>query len=159
MSVFQELQRRNVIRVATAYAVAAWLIIQVVETLFPMFGFSAEAMRVVAIVLGIGFVPAVVGAWIFQFTPDGLQVDEGIDRDHAVSQTVRRNLDRAIIVILLLGISYFAFDKFVLAPDRAAVREAEVAEQAKAEAVVGFYGDRSIAVLPFDNMTSDPEQE
>ena len=159
MSVFQELQRRNVIRVATAYAVAAWLIIQVVETLFPMFGFSAEAMRVVAIVLGIGFVPAVVGAWIFQFTPDGLQVDEGIDRDHAVSQTVRRNLDRAIIVILLLGISYFAFDKFVLAPDRAAVREAEVAEQARAEAVVGFYGDRSIAVLPFDNMTSDPEQE
>jgi len=157
MSLFQELQRRNVIRVATAYAVAAWLIIQVVETLFPMFGFSGGAARMVVIVLGIGFLPAVVGAWIFQFTPDGLQLDEGIDRDQAVSRIVRRNLDRAIIVALLLGISYFAIDKFILAPDRAVTREAEVAEQAKA--VVGFYGDRSIAVLPFDNMTSDPEQE
>ncbi len=159
MSLIQELQRRNVLRVATAYIVAAWLIIQVAETLFPVFGFADNAMRVVVIVLSIGFLPAVVGAWVFQFTPDGLQVDEGIDRDRAVSRNVRRNLDRAITIVLVLGISYFAFDKFVLAPDRAAQREAEVAEQARAEAVVGFYGDRSIAVLPFDNMTSDPEQE
>jgi len=127
--------------------------------MLPVFGFSAGAMRVVVIVLGIGFVPAIVGAWIFQFTPDGLQVDKGLDSDQCVSKTVKRNLDRAIIVVLLLGVSYFAFDKFILAPERAAVREAEVAEQAKADAVVGFYGDRSIAVLPFDNMTSDPEQE
>ncbi len=103
MSLFQELQRRNVIRVATAYIVATWLIIQVAETLFPVFEFSGNAMRVVVVVLGIGFLPAVVSAWIFQFTPDGLQVDKGTDGDQAVSQNVRRNLDRAIIVILLLG--------------------------------------------------------
>ncbi len=159
MSLIPELQRRNVIRVATAYVVAAWLIIQVVETTFPVFGFSDNAVRVVIIVLGIGFVPAIVGAWVFQLTPDGLKRDKGADQTPATSKISSRNLDRAIIVTLVLGLSYFALDKFVLAPDRAAEREAEVAEQARAEAIVGFYGDRSIAVLPFTNMTSDPEQE
>ena len=159
MNLISELGRRNVLRVAMAYTVAAWLIIQVVETLFPVFGLSDKAIRTVVVVLGIGFVPAVVGAWVFEFTPDGLKLDKDVDRSLTASQSTKRSLDRAIIVILVLGISYFAFDKFVFAPDRAAVREAEVAEQARTEAVVGFYGDRSIAVLPFENMSSEPEQE
>jgi TolB-like protein len=159
MDLISELRRRNVLRVALAYIIAAWLIIQVVETLFPVFGFSDKAIRTVVVVLGIGFVPAVVGAWVFQFTADGLQLDKGVDHPQVVSQSTSRNLDRAIIVVLVLGMSYFALDKFVLAPDRSAEREAEVAEQARAEAVVGFYGDRSVAVLPFENMSSDPEQE
>ncbi len=159
MNLISELGRRNVLRVAMAYLVAAWLIIQVVETLFPVFGLSDKAIRTVVVVLGIGFVPAVVGAWVFEFTPEGLKLDTGADRFQAASQRSKRNLDRAIIVILVLGVSYFAFDKFILAPDRAELREAEVAEQARTEAVVGFYGDRSIAVLPFENMSPDPEQE
>ena len=159
MPLVPELQRRNVIRVATAYVVAAWLIIQIVETTFPVFGFSDNAVRVVIIVLGIGLIPAIVGAWIFQLTPEGLKRDKGAGETPATSKISSRNFDRAIIVTLVLGLSYFALDKFVLAPDRAAEREAEVAEQARAEAIVGFYGDRSIAVLPFVNMSSDPEQE
>jgi adenylate cyclase len=157
MSLFHELKRRNVIRVATAYVVAAWLTIQVVETLFPVFGLSANAIRVVVIILGIGFLPAVIVAWVFQFTPDGLKLDK--DAGSSETSIPGRKLDRAIIVTLLLGISFFAFDKFVLAPERAAVREAAVAEQAASDAIVGFYGERSIAVIPFDNMSSDPEQE
>ena len=155
MSLFRELQRRNVIRVATAYVVAAWLVVQVVETLFPVFGLSNEAIRLVVILLAIGFVPTVIGAWIFQFTPEGLRRDTGEDQPDA---RATRKLDRAIIAVLVLGIAYFAFDKFVLAPERVAEREAEVAEQAKTEALMGFYGDRSIAVLPFDNLSADPEQ-
>jgi TolB-like protein len=154
MSLLRELQQRNVIRVATAYVVTAWLIIQVIETIFPAFGFGDEAIRIAVILLGIGFVPAVIVAWVFEWTPDGLRRDtgEGVAPGHA------RTMDRAIIVILLLGIVYFAFDKFVLAPGRALEREAEVAEQAAEETRKGFYGDRSIAVLPFDNLSSDPEQ-
>jgi len=159
MALIPELQRRNVIRVATAYVVAAWLIIQIAETTFPVFGFSDNAVRVVIIALGIGLIPAIVGAWVFQLTPEGLKRDKGVNETPATSKIASRNLDRAIIVTLVLGLSYFAIDKFVLAPERAAEREAEVAEQARAEAIVGFYGDRSIAVLPFTNMTSDPEQE
>ena len=158
MSLYSELQRRNVIRVAVAYAVAAWLIIQIVETIFPAFGFSDKAVRIVVIVFGIGFVPALIGAWIFQFTPEGLELDKDVS-DEARSASNDRKLDRAIIIILLMGISFFAFDTFVLAPDRAAVRETAVAEKAATEARLGFYGDRSIAVIPFDNMSSDPEQE
>jgi len=159
MPLIPELQRRNVIRVATAYVVAAWLIIQIAETTFPVFGFSDNAVRVVIIVLGIGLIPAIAGAWVFQLTPEGLERDKGADETPATSKISSRNFDRAIIITLVLGLTYFAVDKFVLAPDRAAEREAEVAEQARAEAIVGFYGDRSIAVLPFDNMSSDPEQE
>lgn len=158
MSLFQELQRRNVIRVATAYVVVAWLIIQVVGTISPAFGDAEKAVRVVVIILGIGFLPAVISTWVFQFTADGLK----LDKDAGVAPPAAgasKSLDRAIIVVLLLGISFFAFDKFVLAPDRAAVRETAVAEQAAAKARVGFYGDRSVAVIPFHNMTSDPEQE
>lgn len=159
MSLYEELKRRNVLRVATAYIVAAWLIIQVVETTFPAFGFSDGALRLAIIVLAIGFIPVVIGSWVLQLTPEGIR----LDTDGAVSQAADgqsgRWLDRAIIVFLVLGISYFAFDKFVLAPERAAKSEAEAVEQARAEAIVGFYGDRSIAVIPFDNMTSDPEQE
>ena len=159
MNLISELGRRNVLRVAMAYIVAAWLIIQVVETLFPIFGFPDQAIRTVVIVLGIGFVPAVVGAWIFEFTPHGLKLDKDVDRSHVASRNTKRRLDQTIIVILVFAMSYFALDKFVFAPGRAIVREAEVAEQARTEAVVGFYGDRSIAVLPFENMSADPEQE
>jgi TolB-like protein len=111
------------------------------------------------IIFGIGFFPAVIAAWLFEFTPDGLKFDKDADRSATGSPAMHHKLDRIIIVGLLLGISFFAFDKFVLAPERAAVREAEVAEQVRTEKVVGFYGDRSIAVVPFENMSSDPEQQ
>ena len=152
---YEELKRRNVIRVATAYVVSAWIVVQVVETIFPFFGFSPNAIRNVIIVLAIGLVPTVVLAWVFQFTAEGLRRDTG---EHLPDPRATRVLNRAIIAILALGIVYFAVDKFVLAPQRVAEREAEVAEQARAEAQAGFYGDRSIAVLPFDNLSSDPEQ-
>jgi len=155
MSLFTELRRRNVFRFATAYVVAAWLVVQVVGTLFPMFGLADEASRLVVILLAIGFVPAVIGAWVFQLTPEGLKLDAGSAES---APGASRLLDRVIIVTLLLGISYFAIDKFMLAPARIAEREAEVAAEAVDAARKGFYGDRSIAVLPFTNMSSDPEQ-
>ncbi|NNK38454.1 MAG: hypothetical protein HKP03_08225, partial [Xanthomonadales bacterium] len=71
MSLFAELKRRNVIRVATAYVVAAWLIIQVVETIFPAFGFGDTAVRLVVILLAIGFLPTLVISWFFEITPQG----------------------------------------------------------------------------------------
>ena len=100
MSLLRELQRRNVIRVAIAYVAAAWVIIQVVETVLPAFGFSDAAFRIVVIVLAIGFVPAVIGAWVFEWTPGGLKRDKDV-RDSDTRQPTR-NFDRAIIVILVL---------------------------------------------------------
>ena len=80
MSLFDELKQRNVFRAAAAYIAVSWLLIQVTETLFPVFGFSGAAIRAVVIVLAIGFVPAVIVAWAFELTPQGLVRDGEVDR-------------------------------------------------------------------------------
>jgi len=158
VSLIKELQRRNVFRVATAYVVAAWLIVQVAETTFEAFGFGPGTLRLVIIILAIGFLPVMIAAWVFEWTPDGLKRDDDVDSSVPGNVRTRRLLDRAIIVGLTLAVGFFAFDKFVLDPERDEVREQVVAEEARSEAVKGFYGDRSIAVMPFVNMSSDPEQ-
>lgn len=155
MSLFAELKRRNVIRVATAYVVAAWLVVQVAETVMPLFEFTDAAVRNVVILLAIGLVPVLIGAWVYQLTPEGLVRDHGKAAGFKGGARTDRLLDRAIILLLTFGIIYFAVDKFLLAPGR----EAEIAQQARTEAQLGFYGDRSIAVLPFKNLSADPEQQ
>ena len=70
MSLYNELKRRNVLRVAVGYVVVAWLVVQVVETIFPAYGFGDEAIRFVVMAFAIGFIPAVVIAWAFEWTPE-----------------------------------------------------------------------------------------
>ena len=163
MSFFEELRRRNVLRAAAAYVALAWLVIQVVETLFPLFGLSDAAARAVVIVLAVGFVPAVIAAWAFELTPQGFRREAEVDHDSPAIRSNTRRLDRMIMVLLALGLAYFALDKFVISPQRQAELIATTAEEARregrTEAIVGSYGDNSIAVLPFVNMSADPEQE
>jgi len=138
MTLFDEVRRRNVHRVAIAYVAAAWLIIQVAETLLPVFGFEDLVLRPIVILLAIGFVPALVLSWKFEWTPSGLVADANV----APSQRGRssRILDRAITAFLVVAVAYFAIDKFVL--------DAPVAS-----------GQKSIAVLPLANISNDPEQD
>jgi len=75
MSFFAERKRRNVVRIAIAYAAVSWLVIQIVETLFPLFGFGDAAARTVVIVLAIGFVPALILTWVLDLTPEGFKRD------------------------------------------------------------------------------------
>ena len=79
MSFFIELKRRNVIRVAAAYVVTAWLIIQVVETIFPAFGYGDAAVRIATVVLAIGLVPTLILAWVFEWTSEGLKKEGDVD--------------------------------------------------------------------------------
>jgi hypothetical protein len=159
LSLVNELKRRNVFRVGAAYIVAAWLVIQVVETIFPAFGFGDAAIRIVVIALAIGVVPALVFAWAFELTPEGLKREQDVDRSRSIAPHTGRTLDRMIMVMLAVGLAYFAFDKFVLSESREA-RIAESARQAgRSEALVESFGDASVAVLPFDNMSDDPANE
>ena len=155
---------------AAAYVVVAWLLIQVAETIFPLFGFDDTPARIVVIVLAIGFIPAVIFAWAFELTPEGLKKESEIDRTQSITPHTGKKLDRMIMVVLALALSYFAFDKFVLDPQREAEQLASLEEQitteveqarqeGRTEALVESYGDKSIAVLPFVNMSSDVEQE
>jgi formylglycine-generating enzyme required for sulfatase activity/dienelactone hydrolase len=88
MSFVSELKRRKVFRVAAAYIVSAWLIIQVVETIFPAFGFDVAAFRTLVVILAIGFVPAVILAWAFELTKSGLRPDRGASTDVAEDDTL-----------------------------------------------------------------------
>lgn len=156
MSFIDEVRRRNVHRVAIFYLAGAWLLIQVVETLFPAFGMSEAGFRTFAIILAIGFVPALVLSWAFEWTPQGIKRDADVSAD--TPRTPTKYLDRAITILLVLAVAYFAVDKFVLDPARDAELAEKIAAKARGEALVGSYGERSIAVLPFVNMSSDPEQ-
>lgn len=157
MSLLNELSRRNVIRVAIAYLAGAWLLIQVLETLFPIFGLAATSIQVVVIVLAVGFIPAVMLAWVFQLTPEGLKLDAGLDS--ATPTTSGKALDRIIIVTLTLAVGYFAIDKFVFDPARDAAEIEAAREEGRSDAVIGAFGDKSIIVLPFANFSDDPTQE
>jgi adenylate cyclase len=166
MSLFAELKRRNVLRVGAAYVVAAWLLIQVAETIFPLFGYGDTPARIVVLVLAIGFIPALIFAWAFELTPEGLKKESEVDRSQSITPHTGKTLDRMIMVVLALGLAYFAFDKFVLDPQREAAKDEQVAGQVeearqagRSEALIESYGDQSIAVLPFVNMSSDAEQE
>jgi len=118
LSFLNELKRRNVLRVGAAYIVAAWLIIQVAETIFPLYGFGDAPARIVVTVLAIGFPLFLLFSWVFEITPDGLKRETEIDRAVSTTHKTGKKLDRIIIVLLALALGYFAFDKFVLDPVR-----------------------------------------
>ena len=117
------------------------------------------------VVLAIGFIPSVILAWAFELTPEGLKKDKDVDRDRSVALDTGKKLDRVIMVVLVLALGYFAFDKFVLTPQYEAAQrqqqmeELEAARQAgRTEALVESYGDKSIAVLPFADMSPEGDQ-
>jgi len=157
MSFIAELKRRNVIRTAVAYLAAAWLLIQVFESLLPAFGFPDTAMRYVFAVLGIGFILVLFAAWVFELTPDGLIRDGG--KSARVDPAANRRFDSIIITILVLAVTLFAAHTFIFDPARDAARIAEAAHDARTGAFKESFGDKSIAVLPFRNMSPDPDQE
>jgi TolB-like protein len=162
MSFLAELKRRNVLRVAAAYLIAAWLLIQVAGTLFPLYGLSDSAIRLVVTLLVIGFVIALVVSWDFELTPEGLMRDKDVDRSQSNAPQTGKKLDRIIMVVLVLALGYFALDKFILDPERDAeeiqIATEEAVEQAIAEAADAL-PDTSIAVLPFENFSGKAEDE
>jgi adenylate cyclase len=159
MTFFQELKRRNVFRLAIAYLAVSWLLIQIVETIFPVFGLSDALVRIIIIVLAIGFPIVLILAWLYELTPEGLKLDKDVDRSNVQEHYTGKKLDRAIMVVLVLSLAYFAVDKFVLDPARDARLVETAVERGRTAALVDAFGESSIAVLPFVNMSSDAEQE
>lgn len=159
MSLVAELQRRNVFRVLVGYLAGAWLVFQVVETVFPILGIGDNVLRGVLVILAIGLIPTAVAAWVFEITPDGIRLDSGATVDAPVSAKALKALDRGVLIVLAIAVGFFAFDKFVLDPARDAASERRIAQEVRSDITKSFYGDRSIAVLPFRNLSSDTEQQ
>ena len=146
MTFIDELKRRNVIRVALAYTIVAWLIAQVTELAFESFGTPDWAIKTVLFLLIIGFPLALLFAWAYELTSDGLKREKDIDRSASITRQTGRKLNYTIIAVLVLSLAYFAVDKFVF-------------DLSGDGQVSGTTPAKSIAVLPFVNMSSDPEQE
>src|SRR5712691_1490532 len=109
---FGELKRRNVYKVAIAYAVVAWLLIQVATQVFPFFEIPNWAVRLVVLLLIIGFPVAVILAWAFELTPEGLKRTEDVDLSKSIRRKPGRKLDFLIIGVLLLVIAALFFQRF-----------------------------------------------
>ena len=159
--VFEELKRRNVFRVGAAYAVAAWLVIQVVETISPAFGFGDAAVRITVVVLAIGSIPVLILAWAFEITPDGVKREDQVDRSQSGASVSAHKLNRALVFLLIAAVGYFAVDKFVLdsregnnSPAPAGPELAERSAQTQVGATGGSAEARSVAVLPFVAMSN-----
>ncbi len=156
MKLITELKRRNVIRMAGLYLVGAWLVTQVASTLFPTFGVAGWALRALVIILAIGFIPMLVFSWVFEMTPEGLKRDADVKPEESIAAQTARRMEHMIVAVLLAALAYFGFDKFVLAPKREAAAVAVVrTEQARQAPAVATVNAKSIAVLPFENLSVD----
>ncbi len=155
MSLFAELKRRNVVRMAGLYLVGAWLLVQVAGTLLPVFDAPAWVMKSLVGLLAIGFVPAVFFSWVFELTPHGLKRDEDVRPEESIAPQTARRMNRMIIAVLMLALGYFAVDKFVLTPRREVARSKQLPDNGPSAVASA----KSIAVLPFVNMTSEKENE
>ena len=147
---------------AGLYVVGAWLIVQVAGTVLPMFGAPEWLPRSVVILLAIGFVPMLVFAWVFEMTPAGLKRDAEISPAESIAPQTARRMDRMIIAVLLLALTFFGFDRFVLAPRRDAALVAITTQTVEAKAIVKakpVVGRNTIAVLPFVNMSGEAANE
>ncbi len=140
---FGELKRRNVYRVAIAYGVVAWLLIQIATQVFPFFEIPSWCVRLVVLVIACAFPLALICAWAFELTPEGLKRTDEVAPAKSITRSTGRKLDFVIIAVLLLVIAVFAYQRFTSA-HRASATSLDVPE-------------KSIAVLPLENLSDDKE--
>ena len=162
MTLFEELKRRNVFKVGIAYLVIAWLVAQVLQLVFETFATPDWVMKTVLVLLATGLPVALIFAWAFELTPEGLKREHEVDRSLTTTSQTGKTLNRVIILFMALALAYFAYDKFVQPADRQASTPGildQVANDKVAAEVVATQPERSIAVLAFVNMSDDDSNE
>src|SRR5438874_13355444 len=140
---FAELKRRNVYKVAIAYAVVGWLVIQIATSTFPVLEIPNWAAKLVIVVVALGFPIALVIAWAFEMTPEGMKRTENVRPDEKIPQWSRRKFAVFILVIVICAAALLVFKVFRAKPTPAA----------------GSVSEKSIAVVPLVNQSGDPNQE
>ena len=153
MSLIAELKRRNVFRVAFAYAVTGWLLAQVADVAFDAFGAPEWVPKSVLLVLVLGFPIAILFAWAFEMTPEGVKREKDIDRSQSITQDTGRKLTRMTIAVLVAAVGFLLIDKFFLQVPVPVSGEPIIDSEAVTEI------DKSVAVLPFVAMSDGPDDE
>jgi len=159
-SIWTELKRRNVVRVALAYGIVSWLMLQLTDVLVSLLTLPEWVGRFVLLILVIGFFLTLFFSWAYEMTPEGVKLERDVDRSQSVTHSTGRKLDFVIIGVLSIALMMFALDKFGAAPDEVPAQiAAEIEEPGEPTTSVERSEENTIAVLPFVNMSSDPEQE
>jgi TolB-like protein/Flp pilus assembly protein TadD len=170
---FEKLKQRNVFRVGALYLVVSWLILDPVHVVFHMLDVPVWADRLVVVLIAVGFPAALVFAWVYEVTPEGLKPTVEVPHGQSIRKLTGRRLDRAIIAVLAVALAYFLVDKFWLskrvvspepgtsATENTASRTDSLPVTRTAPATPTTFAPppHSIAVLPFVNMSGDKEQE
>jgi TolB-like protein len=160
MSFWSELKRRNVFKVGVAYAIVAWLILQVAAITFPVLHLPGWALTLVTVLLIIGFPLILLFAWAFEITPDGIKRTEHVPLAESITHLTGKKLNYVLAGLLTIAVVYIMFDNYYL--DRRTIVETEVASVTPGEVPAAIdvkESQNSIAVLPFVNRSPDPGQE
>ena len=158
MSFFEELKRRNVFRVGIAYAVSAWVLLQVVDLVLENIDAPPLVMQVFMLAMAIGFPIALIFAWAFEMTPDGIKKEKDVDRSQSITHMTAHKMNRNIIIALVIAVVLLLVDKFT--PEtRTDVEPATTqVETVETPAAQTEDNEKSIAVLPFVDMSPQGDQ-
>jgi TolB-like protein len=158
--IFHELKRRNVFRVAIAYVVVTWLLLQVVDILVPMLTLPEWVGRLVFLLLIIGFPIALLFAWAFEMTPEGVKLEKNVDRSASITHATGRKLDRTIIGVLVVALAAAVYVNFQDEPELVPVTAStEWVSDDEVPEVTATSDKPSIAVLPFANRSANQSDE
>jgi TolB-like protein len=152
MSLFQELKRRNVIRIAILYLVSSWVLLQLADVLSSLLNAPEFAGSIVVMLLVLGFFPALIFAWVYEMTPEGLKREVEVDRSQSMTPETGKKLNVVIIVLLVIAISGLVVDRLI--PETSVEEDAVLVESPEAPV-----NDLSIAVLPFADLSPGSDQE
>jgi TolB-like protein len=162
MSFFTELKRRNVFRMGIAYVVVAWVLLQAIDFALDIISAPDWVLQVFVLAAVAGLPVVLIFSWIFEITPDGIKLESKVAPGESVTPNTGRRLDRTIITFLALAVVLLLGERF-LSQDSDVVVSPQAPEmalaQTGAEAEAADDNTRSVAILPFVNMSSDPEQE
>jgi TolB-like protein/Flp pilus assembly protein TadD len=142
---FSELKRRNVYKVAVAYAVVSWLLIQAASIFLPAFDAPPWVMKIFIIVIIFGFPVALILSWAFEITPEGIKLESEIEQSKSIARGTGRKIVAVTIALAVVAAGLFVYQL---------VRsKSDIAESPKTTTIA----NKSIAVLPFDNLSRDPD--
>ncbi len=165
MSFLEELKRRNVVKVGIAYAVSTWILLQLTDVVADILQLPDWAPKLILLILVIGFVPALIFAWAFEMTPEGIKREKDVERSASITPGTGRKLDYMIIGLLAVGMAYFVWESRFSEKEPAPnaleagqhVTEAGDEDSKPILVEVDLKREKSIAVLPFTNRSPNPD--
>ena len=151
MSLFSELKRRNVFRVAIAYLIAAWLVLQISELVLDAIEAPAWVLKVFLLLFAMGFPLILLFSWAYEITPEGIKREKDVDRSQSVTPDTGKKLDQITIAVAIALVVFILVDRAYLSTPAWTLPDSNPASATVAE--------KSVAVLAFEDLSPEGDQE